>query len=93
MKLYNYTGIFCLHHYFSAQWIDFQKNDQFVIKDKCNYQELILESSLLITDYSSIFFDFGYLKKPIIYTQFDYHEYRLEHFSEGYFNSVPYLIT
>ena len=86
MKLYNYTGIFCLHHYFSAQWIDFQKNDQFVIKDKCNYQELILESSLLITDYSSIFFDFGYLKKPIIYTQFDYHEYRLEHFPEGYFN-------
>ena len=85
MEIYNYTGIFCLSKYFSAQWIDFEKNTYFEIKDVCNLHKLILNSSLLITDYSSIFFDFGYLKKPIIYTQFDYMEYRKLQYPEGYF--------
>ena len=84
-KYINYTGIFCLSPYFSAQWIDFKKNSHFAIKEVCNLHELILYSSLLITDYSSISFDFGYLKKPIIYTQFDYKEYRKLEYPEGYF--------
>ena len=86
MESYNYTGVFCLHHKFAAQSVDFIKNKLFVIKDICNYQKLLIEGSLLITDYSSIFFDFGYLKKPIIYTHFDYLEYRSNHYPEGYFN-------
>jgi CDP-glycerol glycerophosphotransferase (TagB/SpsB family) len=45
-----------------------------------------LKSSLLITDYSNVFFDFGYLKKPVIYTHFDYNEYRNNHFQKGYFD-------
>ena len=85
MEIYNYTGIFCLSPYFSSQLVDFKKNKYFVIKDACNLHKLILYSSLLITDYSSIFFDFGYLKKPIIYTQFDYIEYRKLEYPEGYF--------
>ena len=86
MKLYKYKGILCLHYNFAAQYLDFKKNDVFDIKDSCDYQELIMESSLLITDYSSIFFDFAYLKKPVIYTHFDYNEYRTDHAPEGYFN-------
>ena len=86
MISYNYTGIFCLHHYFAAQWIDFNKNEQFIVKEECNYRGLVEKSSLLITDYSSVFFDFAYLKKPIIYYQFDYHQYRSSQYPEGYFN-------
>ena len=86
MKLYNFTGVLCLHQKFAAQSVDFIKNQIFVIKDICNYQELLIEGSLLITDYSSVFFDFGYIKKPIIYTHFDYEEYRSNDFQEGYFN-------
>ena len=86
MEKYNYKGIFCLHPCFSAQWVDFQKNNYFSVEEKCNYQEFLLESSLLITDYSSIFFDFGYLRKPVIYSHFDYEEYRKDHYREGYFN-------
>ena len=86
MELYNYTGIFCLSPYFSAQWVDFTKNKIFEIKDYCNLSKLILDGSLLVTDYSSIFFEFGYINKPIIYTQFDYMEYRKFHYPEGYFN-------
>lgn len=38
-------------------------------------QELIKRSSLLITDYSSVSWDFYYLKKPIIFYQFDLNDY------------------
>ena len=86
MKQFGYIGILCLHPYFSKQWIDFKPNIYFSISDICDYQNLLLKSSLLITDYSSIFFDFGYLEKPIIYTHFDYEEYRINHFSKGYFD-------
>jgi len=86
MNKFNYTGIFCLHPCFSAQWIDFNQNEFFSVRKKCNYQKFLLEGSLLITDYSSIFFDFGYLRKPVIYSHFDYDEYRSNHYQEGYFD-------
>ena len=40
-----------------------------------SYQDLFNNSSVMITDYSSVFFDFAYLKKPLIYYQprDDYH--------------------
>ena len=86
MKKHNYKGVFCLHPSFSSQYVDFNKNDYFSVIEICNYQKLLLESSLLITDYSSIFFDFAYLKKPVIYTHFDYEEYRNNHYKKGYFD-------
>lgn len=49
-------------------------------------QTLLMESSLLITDYSSIFFDFAYMLKPLIYYQFDYEKYRKGQYQEGYFS-------
>ena len=48
--------------------------------------ELLMSTSLLITDYSSVFFDVAYMKKPMIFYQFDVEEYRKKHFSEGYFS-------
>lgn len=62
----------------------FDKNDSVQIDQFKKYQEVFNESALLITDYSSIFFDFSYLKKPLIYYQYgnDYH-YDSEN---GYFN-------
>ena len=86
MKKYNYTGVFCLHPYFSSQSKDFKHNILFSIPKFCDYQTLLAKSSLLITDYSSIFFDFAYLKKPVIYIHFDYEEYRYNHYQESYFN-------
>ena len=54
----------------------FDKNDYVQIADeKIKYRELFNKGSLLITDYSSVAFDFSYLKKPVIYYQYndDYH--------------------
>lgn len=48
------------------------------------YQEMFRDASLMITDYSSVFFDFAYLKKPIIYYQRD--EFDEFHYDEGYYN-------
>lgn len=55
-----------------------------IVKDE-DLNELIKESALLVTDYSSIYMDFAYMFKPVIYYQFDYNEYRKSGFKEGYF--------
>ena len=49
-------------------------------------QDLLMRCSLLITDYSSVFFDAGYMEKPVIYYQFDIEEFRKFHYQEGYFS-------
>lgn len=59
----------------------FDRNDYVEIDYNSTYQELFKKSDLMITDYSSVAFDFSYMKKPMIYYQYgdDYH------FEEGYF--------
>jgi len=39
-----------------------------------SYRKVYAESSLVITDYSSAVYDFAYLRKPVIYAQFDREE-------------------
>ncbi|NEY19383.1 hypothetical protein G4D61_05295 [Bacillus ginsengihumi] len=38
--------------------------------------ELLMSSSLLVTDYSSVAWDMYYQKKPVIFYQFDYEDYK-----------------
>ncbi len=51
-----------------------------------NVQQLLIDADVLVTDYSSVFFDFAYQYKPVIYYQYDEEEYRLEQYSQGYFS-------
>ena len=53
----------------------FDTNGYVYIDKTSSYQDLFKNSSLLITDYSSVAFDFSYIKKPVIYYQYadDYH--------------------
>ena len=53
---------------------------------KFDIQELLTKSSLMVTDFSSVFFDFVYMKKPVIYYQFDKEDYRKKHYKEGAFS-------
>ena len=53
---------------------------------KRSVQELLIESSILVTDYSSVQFDFAYLFKPILYYQFDYDEHYGKHHQKGYYD-------
>lgn len=63
-------------------------SDNVVINKDYNadIQDLLKTSSLMITDYSSVYMDFAYMRKPVIYYQFDYQKYRESHFKEGYFD-------
>lgn len=51
-----------------------------------NVQSHLKSASLLITDFSSVFFDFAYMKKPSIYFQFDEKQYFGEHYIKAYFD-------
>ena len=64
----------CSTHIVIAKWPEY------------DVQELLKESNFLITDYSSIAMDFAYLKKPLLYYQFDYEMFRRGQYSEGYFS-------
>ncbi len=59
-----------------------------VVPAYASYQELYRKGSLLVTDYSSVVFDFAYMYKPVLYTQFDKEEFfHGEHvFTKGYFD-------
>lgn len=87
-KKYGYKVIFCPHPAIHQQIEDFTKNDYVEIcKYNESYQKLFNESSILITDYSSINFDFAYLKKPILYYQFDRETfYSGQIYTSGYFD-------
>ncbi len=49
-------------------------------------QTLLMDCCMLITDYSSVYFDVGYMEKPVIYYQFDKEEFRKIHYQKGYFS-------
>lgn len=55
-------------------------------KDGCDIQQHLKRAKLLITDFSSVFFDFAYMKKPSIYYQFDEDEYYKLHYKKAYFD-------
>ncbi|MDQ0993630.1 glycosyltransferase [Streptomyces sp. V3I7] len=44
------------------------------------------ECSMLVTDYSSVFFDVAYMGKPIVYTNFDDESFYSKHYKRGYFD-------
>ena len=88
MKEKGYKIRFIPHPNVLGQLKDFPKNEFVEIEEgSINYQKEFCSNKLLITDYSSVFFDFGYLKKPIIYYQADREEFFAgQLYDEGYFN-------
>jgi CDP-glycerol glycerophosphotransferase (TagB/SpsB family) len=75
-----YVLILKLHHLVSdALQID-QRYSSFVrnLSKYDDIQELYMIADLLITDYSSVFFDFANTRKPILFFVYDYEQYRDE---------------
>ncbi len=67
-------------HYFIANYIDLEKYKGFVynVSTYNDIAELYIISDLLITDYSSVFFDFANLKRPMLFYMYDFDEYKNE---------------
>lgn len=89
-RLNGYRIVFYLHYATQSFTKCFKKfgNDVVIIADREHYdvQQLLLESAMLITDFSSVFFDFAYMGKPEVFYQFDEERYRAGHFKKGYFD-------
>ena len=80
--------IFYPHRHMQPYLDEFSKgSDRITIADwkKYDVQELLKESAFLITDLSSIFMDFGYMRKPMLYYQFDMEKFRKGQYQQGYF--------
>lgn len=74
LKQYNVQINFYLHNILARfSHLFFQNNLVHSVNGE-NIQQLLANNALMITDYSSIAFDFAYLQKPIIYYTFDLKE-------------------
>ena len=83
-------------HYFIANVFDFEKYNGFVydVSKIDDINELYIITDLLITDYSSVFFDFANLKRPMIFYMYDLEHYRDK--SNGFYidlSELPGKIT
>lgn len=71
-------------HYFVANSFDFGKYNGFIydVSKVDDINDLYIISDILITDYSSVFFDYANLKRPIIFYMYDleYYEKKLRGF-------------
>jgi len=81
MKL-DYEILFMPHPMTLNQIDDFKMNSYIqLIDSNISYQQIFSMGALIVTDYSSAVFDFAYLKKPVLYFQFDEGNYE-----KGYFD-------
>lgn len=88
LKRNGYTGKFFLHTHHKVQLKDFTDNETIrIMRDGIDYQEEFQKNALMLTDFSSVAFDFAYLKKPVIYTHFDIDTFfQGQVYSQGYFD-------
>lgn len=88
MRDAGYRGMFALHPSHAADASTFVPSNQIEVATyPHDYKEFFRRGSVLVTDYSSIAFDFAYLRKPVVYVQGDREEFFGAHlYSEGYFS-------
>lgn len=87
LKEKGYKLRLCPHPNLRVQIDDFDTNEILDIeKGVIDYQKEFKEAAMLVTDYSSVFFDVAYLKKPVVYAQFDLDNfYKGQVYNKGYF--------
>lgn len=89
LKKYDFKAVFYLHREaqkYSAYFDSPCPRIRIGTFPKDDVQELLKDSQILITDYSSVAMDYAFMDKPLCYYQFDYTEFRERHLGEGYFN-------
>lgn len=80
--------IFFPHRNMQVFLHDFHTNSENIILgswENYDIQALIINSDIMITDYSSVLFDYAYLKKPLLFYQFDYEDFIKGQYRPGYF--------
>ena len=94
LEAIGYEVLFYLHYEFQMYSHLFKTAECDNIRicefEKYDVQTLLKDCELLITDYSSVYFDVAYQRKPIIYLQFDQDEFREGHYNQGYFDEATF---
>ncbi|HEC1786671.1 TPA: CDP-glycerol glycerophosphotransferase family protein, partial [Campylobacter lari] len=87
-ELYSYAIVFNPHPNIIPYLKEFNLLSHVKIANQDeSLQVLFCNSSLMITDYSSVAFEMAYLNKPVIYYQFDKEEFFTSHtYQKGYFS-------
>ncbi|MBF7067581.1 CDP-glycerol glycerophosphotransferase family protein, partial [Campylobacter volucris] len=85
---YSYTIVFNSHPKIKLYLKEFSLPHYIKIANQNeSLQKLFFNSASIITDYSSVAFEMAYLKKPVIYYQFDKEEFFSSHtLQKGYFD-------
>ena len=81
--------IFCMHRNMQAYEGLFTSNHSrihIVNWRDADVSQLLSTAGIMITDFSSVYMDFAYMKKPVLYYQFDRVDFRKNHLSIGYFD-------
>ena len=63
------------YHYLIASELDWSRMEGFIYDIKEDIQELYLMADILMTDYSSVMFDYSILKRPMIFYTYDLDDY------------------
>lgn len=69
-KKYGYKIKYLLHPVTSSQKDDYQGNEFVEIAaatENLSYEDILTHSTLMVTDYSGVQFDFAYMYKPVVY--------------------------
>lgn len=74
----DYNILLKVHPFLYDNVVEDDRLKKFLIKDTYDPNEILSIADLLITDYSSIFFDFLVTDKPIIFYTSDYEKYKNE---------------
>lgn len=92
LKKYRYQLVFYPHYEIQKFLPVFSGGENVIIASFSNYDvaTLLKESEILITDYSSVYFDFAYMEKPILYFQFDKENFLRGHYQKGYFDESTF---
>lgn len=82
-------AIFCVHRNVSRFETCFRSpSDRIAVKrwNEVSVPDLLKSAAVLVTDFSSVYMDFAFMKKPVVYYQFDRETYRKGHLPTGYFD-------
>ena len=90
LEKYDLKAVFYIHielQSYSSLFNSVSERVEIKTLGEADVQELLMESQLLITDYSSVFFDFAYMDKPVLYWEFDEDVFYSKQYKRGQFDA------
>lgn len=89
LEQYDWRMVFYPHHEMQRYLSSFRAlpiSERIHIADagECDLSDHFRQSNVMITDYSSVYFDFAYMRKPVLLYQFDREQFQGGHYEQGW---------